>query len=156
MDIPTSTHSSARDESSRMMLDDSTHNNNTTANATTMAKDGGAAVSARPDLFDANATRKLSVLLVEDDHATLVFVKALLKSCGHTGESGRRTTRRLGGPAFFHFIFFWRGGEFGWWRQRNLCAMWRCVERGGGGVGEGTRISRVSGLLALWCWVEGF
>ena len=35
----------------------------------------------------AGGDSKLHVLLVEDDHSTLVFVKALLKSCGHTGTS---------------------------------------------------------------------
>ena len=36
------------------------------------------------------AERRLHVLLVEDDHATLVFVKALLRSCGHEGAFGPR------------------------------------------------------------------
>ena len=38
--------------------------------------------------------KNLSVLLVEDDHSTLVFVKALLKSCGHTGTSRRAVRPR--------------------------------------------------------------
>ena len=38
--------------------------------------------------------KTLSVLLVEDDHSTLVFVKALLKSCGHTGTSRRAVRPR--------------------------------------------------------------
>ena len=33
--------------------------------------------------------KNLSVLLVEDDHSTLVFVKAMLRSCGHSGASPR-------------------------------------------------------------------
>ena len=42
----------------------------------------------------AGADSKLHVLLVEDDHSTLVFVKALLKSCGHTGTSPTAPRRR--------------------------------------------------------------
>ena len=37
---------------------------------------------------------KLHVLLVEDDHATLVFVKTLLKSCGHQGTYPPRARSR--------------------------------------------------------------
>lgn len=105
MDIPTSTHSSARRGES-MLLDGNTN----AKPAPMMTKEGAAAVSVRADAFDPDATRKLSVLLVEDDHATLVFVKALLKSCGHTGES-----RRTDGDdvtfrnRFFFPFFFWRG-----------------------------------------------
>ena len=64
----------------------------------TKAMASAAAGTANP--FDANATRKLSVLLVEDDHATLVFVQALLKSCGHSGER-RVVTRHMGDPGLF-------------------------------------------------------
>ena len=42
----------------------------------------------------ARGDSKLHVLLVEDDHSTLVFVKALLKSCGHTGTSRRAVRPR--------------------------------------------------------------
>ena len=42
----------------------------------------------------AGGDSKLHVLLVEDDHSTLVFVKALLKSCGHTGTSRRAVRPR--------------------------------------------------------------
>ena len=42
----------------------------------------------------AGGDSKLHVLLVEDDHSTLVFVKALLKSCGHTGTSRRAVSPR--------------------------------------------------------------
>ena len=48
-------------------------------------------------LNPANET-KLHVLLVEDDHATLVFVKALLKSCGHSGAHPRRDVDRPVAP----------------------------------------------------------
>ena len=43
------------------------------------------ASSTVASLTDPANEQKLHVLLVEDDHATLVFVKALLKSCGHQG-----------------------------------------------------------------------
>ena len=49
-----------------------------------------------PALFSqrGGAQAKLHVLLVEDDQATMVFVKALLKSCGHTGTSRRAVRPR--------------------------------------------------------------
>lgn len=67
--------------------------------ARTVAASAPAAPAAGPADADAKANnpstvasltdpaneQKLHVLLVEDDHATLVFVKALLKSCGHQG-----------------------------------------------------------------------
>ena len=51
-------------------------------------------------LTDPSSEQKLHVLLVEDDHATLVFVKALLKSCGHQGTClSRARSRRARRPA---------------------------------------------------------
>ena len=47
---------------------------------------------ARLHRVDTDASGRL--LLVEDDHSTLVFVKALLKSCGHTGTSPTAPRRR--------------------------------------------------------------
>ena len=50
-------------------------------------------------LTDPSSEHKLHVLLVEDDHATLVFVKALLKSCGHQGTClSRARSRRARRP----------------------------------------------------------
>ena len=50
-------------------------------------------------LTDPSSEQKLHVLLVEDDHATLVFVKALLKSCGHQGTClSRARSRRARRP----------------------------------------------------------
>lgn len=67
----------------------------TAANPATDAKADDAAMARAKPKADAaallaggaGADSKLRVLLVEDDHSTLVFVKALLKSCGHTGTS---------------------------------------------------------------------
>ena len=49
-----------------------------------------------PALFSqrGGAQAKLHVLLVEDDQATMVFVKALLKSCGHKGARAPSFRRR--------------------------------------------------------------
>lgn len=112
LDIPTSTHSSARRGES-MSLDGNTN----AKPAPVMTKDGAAAVSAGADAFNPDATRKLSVLLVEDDHATLVFVKALLKSCGHTGERRRNEGDDVSFRDRLFFSFFLareeRGPKFG-------------------------------------------
>ena len=74
----------------------------TAANPATDAKAGDAAMARAKPKADAaallaggaGADSKLHVLLVEDDHSTLVFVKALLKSCGHTGTSPTAPRRR--------------------------------------------------------------
>ena len=74
----------------------------TAANPATDAKADDAAMARAKPKVDAaallaggaGADSKLHVLLVEDDHSTLVFVKALLKSCGHTGTSPTAPRRR--------------------------------------------------------------
>ena len=50
-----------------------------------VAVDAAKNASTVAALTNPGSETKLHVLLVEDDHATLVFVKALLKSCGHQG-----------------------------------------------------------------------
>jgi len=61
----------------------------------------GSGVTAAAFVEKPAAERKLHVLLVEDDHATLVFVKALLRSCGHevtTATNGREAIHALIAP----------------------------------------------------------
>jgi hypothetical protein len=72
-----------------------------------VAVDAKANNQAVAGLTDPGSEHKLHVLLVEDDHATLVFVKALLKSCGHQGahiseaNRSRSTPRRVTGDVRF-------------------------------------------------------
>lgn len=98
----------------------------TAANPATDAKAGDAAMARAKPKADAaallaggsGADSKLRVLLVEDDHSTLVFVKALLKSCGHTGTSPTAPRRRRNQPPTplprdteardLFTIFFWK------------------------------------------------
>lgn len=67
-----------------------------------LAKEAVTANGAVANLLDPADKRQLHVLLVEDDHATLVFVKALLKSCGHKGASRTATGATYG---FYRTIF---------------------------------------------------
>jgi hypothetical protein len=87
MDIPSSTHPSGRDGPPAVTKP-------VALKTPARSQPQQAAVNDAHAVFDAAGARKLSVLLVEDDHATLVFVKTLLKSCGHTGArlSGRHPT----------------------------------------------------------------
>lgn len=105
--MPTSTNYSERDDS--LTVGGVVNNKAVGPAAATLAKtlEGAAAVKARGAL-DPSATRKLSVLLVEDDPATLTFVKAMLKSCGHTGERGFPSTARS-----FDFCGFFLAREGG-------------------------------------------
>lgn len=96
----------------------------TAANPATDAKADDAAMARAKPKADAaallaggaGADSKLRVLLVEDDHSTLVFVKALLKSCGHTGTSPTAPRRRRNQPPTplprdtrdLFTIFFWK------------------------------------------------
>jgi hypothetical protein len=111
MDIPSSTH--PRDET--MMLDsrDNGLGVNNHKLATTTTRDA-AGVGVRTDVFGGDGTKKLSVLLVEDDHATLVFVKALLRSCGHTGEQRQSTEPQRDGLARHLLLVLARGGNGRW------------------------------------------
>lgn len=74
--------------------------------AATNPASGVADASTKPtdaaSLLNPANESKLHVLLVEDDHATLVFVKALLKSCGHSGAHPRRDVDRPVAPRRRH------------------------------------------------------